>query len=533
MSRGESHADPRAGRRTVGIDLGTSRSAVAVIGADGEPVIVPIPAGGSWVPSVVTLAGSGDEPEILVGARAHRAAAARPEDTVTAFKRLIGRRFDDDEVQRLARALPYQVIAAPNGDAWAQARGVALSPPWLSALVLRELVGAAEAWLGEPVRDAVITVPARFDIEQRRATRDAAEIAGLQVRRLINEPTAAALGVGAHRGADQRLAVCDLGAGTFDVSIVNVEEGVIEVLASAGDSFLGGEDVDRILADCLVDEIRQQHGLDVTSDPPSLQRLLDECRTAKHRLSQQARAEIALVLAVGSSAPLEYRRTVRRDELEFWIESTLDLLEPPCMEAAARCGLRPGDVDSLILVGGSARIPAVQHKLAGVFGRAPRVIGQREVVALGAARLAAMLDGDHEEVAVLDVTARAIGVDLGDGKYQQVIARNTAVPTREHKVVATIRADQRELELDVYEGESPAIADNRLLGRFVCSGLSDGPAGHVMVAFDFTVDVDGLLRVSASEMGGGGNSHPELRLRATAGLTRAHVERMRAALAGG
>ena len=517
------------GRRTVGIDLGTSHSAVAVIGDSGEPALVPIPSGGAWVPSVVAVTGRADEPELLVGARALRAATARPDHAVTAFKRLIGRRFADDEIQRLAPMLPYRVVAAPNGDAWAQAGGVALSPPFLSALVLRELVGAAEAARGEPVTGAVITVPARFDIEQRRATRDAAEIAGLAVRRLINEPTAAALGVGAHRGEDQRLAVCDLGAGTFDVSIVNVEHGVIEVLASAGDSFLGGEDVDRVLLERLIDEIGQEHGLDAASDLPSLQRLRDECRAAKHRLSQAGRAEIALVLAIGGAAPLEYRRTVRRDELELWMESTLNLLQPPCLEVAARCGLRPTEVNAVILVGGSARIPAVQRMIAGVFGRAPRVIGQRDVVALGAATLAALLDGATEEVAVLDVTARAIGVNLGDGRYQQVIARNTAVPTREHKVVATTRPDQLELELDVYEGESPSMADNRLLGRYVCSGLPPGPAGHVMVALDFTVNVDGLLRVSASEMGRG--VRPELRLRATAGLTRAHVQRLRASLA--
>ncbi len=523
----------RAGRhRTIGIDLGTSRSLAAVIGDDGEQLVIPNLSGGPAVPSFISVVARGTgEPQILVGLPAQRAAVGNPHDTVHGFKRLVGRRFADRAVQTWAGALPFQIIPAPNGDAWVQAGGLALSPPQLSALILRELRAAAEAHLGGPVTDAVITVPAHFDNEQRRATRDAAEIAGMKVRRLLNEPTAAALGFGAHRGPDRRLAVCDLGGGRFDVSIVNVEQGVIEVLSTSGDLFLGGEDVDRVLIEHLLDEIRLHHGLDVASDPPSLQRLKDECRNAKHRLSQMGRVELAMVLAVGTSAPLEYRRVLRRDELEFWTESLLDHLEPPCLEAAARCGLRPGDVDGLLLVGRATRMPAVQRKLAWIFGRPPTVMDQGEIVAVGAATLAAFLDGALEGIAVLDVTSRAIGVHVGDGKYQQVIPRNTAVPTREPKIVATTRAGQRELELDVYEGESPALADNRLLGRFVCSGLPDGPAGQVMVVLDFTVDVDGILSLSATELGA--NRRPQLHLRATAGLTRGEVRRLRTSFSAG
>jgi molecular chaperone DnaK len=519
MRRAFSHGARPA--RTIGIDFGTDTSAVAAMNDDGAPVIIPVATGES-IPSLVALVeGAGGEPDILVGARALGADGER----VRGFKRLLGRRFADPDVQRLAASLPYEVVAAPNGDAWIHARGVALSPPELTALVLRQLRMAAEAHLGESVSEAVITVPARFDNEQRRAARDAAEIAGLDVRRLLNEPTAAVLGSGAHRGAERRLAVCDLGAGSFDVSIVQVEQGVVEVISTSGDLFLGGDDIDRILRDQLADEIRQQHRVDLDGEPAALQRLLDRCRAAKHRLSQSSQAEVHVALA-GDGAPLDYRRTVRRDELDSWTESLLDLLEAPCLEAAARCGLRIGDVEEVLLVGGATRMPAVQRKLAGVFGRPTLVVSQQEAVAAGAAVLGAVLDGTSEGLAVLDVTSRAIGLHIGDGKYQQVIARNTTVPTREHKIVSA--AGKRELELDVYEGDSPDVGDNRLLGRFVCSGLGEA-SGPLMIALDFTVDVDGTLHLAATEMGS--DRRPELRLRATAGLTRAHVRRLRASLA--
>ena len=514
--------------RTIGIDLGTDTASVAVMGNAGEPIVIPCAPAMTALRSLVSLVeGPGGHPEIMVGARAERA-SVRPGERLRGFKQLMGRRFDDPDVQRLAPWLPYALAAAPNGDVRVTARGLALSPPELSALVLRELRLAAEAYLDEPVTEAVIAVPARFDNEQRRATRHAGEIAGLEVRRLINEPTAAALGAGAHRGPDRRLAVCDLGAGSFDVSIVVVEQGVVEVISTSGDLFLGGDDVDRLVLDHLLEEIRRQHGADVATDPPSLRHLLDACRGAKHQLSQSARADIEVALAAGDGAPIEYRRVLRREELEQWTESLLNLLEPPCLETAARCGLRPAELDEVLLVGGATRMPAIQRALAGIFGRPPTAANRREVVALGAAALGGVLDGTAEGVVVLDVTSRAIGLHMGSGKYQQVIPRNTTVPSREQKIVATTSPGQRELELDVYEGESPDIRDNRLLGRFVCSGLPPEPAGQVMIAVDFTVDVDGTLRLSAREMAGKGRT--ELRLRATAGLTRADVNRLRAGL---
>ena len=512
----------------IGIDLGTSNSSAATIGPDGEPVIIPNRRGNPSTPSVVSVVELKGDVRFLVGEPAARAAVTDPDSTLYGFKRLIGRRRDHHEVLALARTLPYRLVAAPNGDAWAQARGVALSPQELSALVLRELRRSAEEYLGREVREAVITVPAHFDNAQRRATRDAAEIAGLEVRRLLNEPTAAALGYGAHRRDERRIAVCDLGGGTFDVSIVNVESGVIEVISTTGDLFLGGEDVDRILVERLIGEIRRDHGVDLAGDPRSLQRLVEECRAAKHRLSNLSRTEVDLVLPLAGKAPIEVRREVRREELEDWIAPLLERLGPPCLEAAARCGLSPRDVEAVLLVGGATRMPAVQRALTELFGRQPVVVNQGQIVAIGAATLCAILDGAVDRVVLLDVTSRALGVHAGGGRVQQVVPRNTPVPTREHKILTTTRAGQREIEVDVYEGESPNVADNRLLGRFVCAGLPDAPAGEVMVLLEFTVDVDGILRVAASQMGSG--ARPELRLRATAGLTRAQVQNAREAL---
>ena len=341
----------------------------------------------------------------------------------------------------------------------------------------------------------------------------------------MNEPTAAALGFGAHRGEDRRLAVCDLGGGTFDVSIVNVEQGVFEVISTTGDLFLGGEDIDRIMLERLIDEIRQDHGVDVAGDPPSLQRLKHECKAAKHRLSHMARTDLDIVLAVGAGAPLEYRRSLRRDELEFWIASLLDRLEPPCLEAMARCGLSARDIDAVMLVGGITRIPAVQRRIAGLFGRQPKMVNQDEIVAIGAATLSAILDGaDRGRGAA---RRHLVGPRHRRGR-RPLQAGHPAQRRDPHPRAQDRRHHPRRsgrVLVDVYEGESSALGDNRQLGRFVCGGLPPARAGEVMVMIELTVDVDGILRVSATEMGSG--RRPEIRLRATAGLTRAEVSRLR------
>lgn len=517
-------------KRSIGIDLGTTNSCVATIGSDGKPTIIANKLGESTTPSAVSWrsipGGDGEGP--LVGARALRRAITNPAETLYGVKRLIGRRYDDPSVQALAETLPYQVVSAPNGDAWVEVLGAQLSPPEISSIVLRELHDIAEAHFGDEIHEAIITVPAHFDNAERQATVDAAEIAGLKVRRLLNEPTAAALGYGAHRGKDQRLAICDLGGGTFDVSIVNVEDGVVEVIASQGDLFLGGDDVDRAIMQELLKELRSEHNLDLGDKPEALQRLKGEVVKAKHTLSEARSASIELLHLgqLGSGSHLDYRRTIERAELNKWIVPVLNRLDAPCREAVARCGLAPKDVDAIVLVGGMTRMPAIQNRIASIFGRpALKVVNPDEIVSIGAATQCAILDGLIEDVVLLDVTSQALGLLSQDGQYQQVIPCNATIPTREHRIVATHEDNQREIYFEVYEGGSAIAAENRQLGRFVCGDLPEAPAGEVMLLVEFTVDVDGILHVATSELGSG--EPRELRLRATAGLTRSEVRNLR------
>jgi molecular chaperone DnaK len=515
--------------RTVGIDLGTSNSCIATIGVGG-PTIIANPHGERTTPSVVSLQEKAAAVEVLVGTPAVRAQVSNPEHTVFGAKRLIGRRFDDAQVQELAASLPFALVPAPNGDAWVKLRGLSLSPPEISALVLRELREVADHYFGAPVGEAIITVPAHFDNEQRRATRQAAEIAGLDVTRLLNEPTAAALGYGAHRGGDRRIAVCDLGGGTFDVSIVDVEGGVIEVISTTGDLFLGGEDIDRVVVEQLVHELATV-GIGVGDDPQALARLKQAAQDAKHQLSQvkETALELRYLATRADGAPFDLKRTLTRAELEAWCRPVLGRLERPCREAMAACSMSAREIDAIVLVGGATRMPLVQDELTRIFGRPPlKVVNPDEIVSIGAATQCAILDGAIEDVVLLDVTSRPIGMLVEGGKYQQVVRKNATVPTREHKIVATTRDGQRTLEIDVFEGEGAAPQDNRHLGRFSIGGLPDGPGGEIMVVVEFTVDVDGILRVSASEMGSAWR--PEVRLKATAGLSRREVDHLRRAL---
>ena len=519
-------------RRSIGIDLGTSNSCVATIDRDGVPRIITNSQGETTTPSVVAVIDGAKGPRALVGTPARRRAVTNPEATVFAVKRLMGRRFDDPEVQRFTPTLPYPVVAAPNGDAWVVLGDELMAPEQVSALILVELRRIAEGFFGGEVGEAIITVPAYFDNQQRQATKDAAEIAGLRVRRLLNEPTAAAIGYGAHRGADQRFAVCDLGGGTFDVSIVNVQDGVFEVISTHGDAFLGGDDFDRAVIETLVAEVRDKWDVDPAADPQALQRLKGEAQLAKHGLSQarEVTVQLPFLCELPGGDRLDYQRTIRRDELEAWTTPILDRLVAPCREAIARCGLLPADIDSVILVGGMTRMPAVQRKIASIFGRQPlKVVNPDEIVSVGAATQCALLDGTLEGVVLLDVTSRAIGLHVDGGRYQEVIPRNATIPTREHKIIATLRDGQRTLAFDVYEGESPDPADNRHLGRYACVGLPAAPAGEVLIMVELTVDVDGILRVAATELGS--ENRPELRLVATAGLTRADVTTLRRSLA--
>ncbi len=513
-------------KRCIGIDLGTSNSCVATIDESGRPRILPNRMEENTTPSVVSFAqGPEHQIESIVGAAAIRRSIQYPKETLYGVKRLIGRRLDDPEVQALASTLPFKIVSAPNGDAWVEIHGMALSPQEVSATILTDLCSVAEEHYGAPVEEAILTVPAHFDNAQRKATADAAAIAGLKVRRILNEPTAAALGYGAHRGSDQRLAVCDLGGGTFDVSIVNVEDGIIEVISSQGDLFLGGDDVDRMIIKHLLTEIYDFYGVDVSDDPVGLQRLKVAVIAAKHTLSEARSASIELLhLGMQSSGKaLDYRRTIERAELNTWVAPIIARIEAPCLEAVARCGISPRDVDAIVLVGGMTRMPSIQNQIASIFGRPPlKVVNPDEIVAIGAATQCAILDGRIDGAVLLDVTSRALGLLSDDGEYQQVIPRNATIPTREHRIIATSKDDQGELYFEVYEGETGNPRVNRQLGRFVCRDLPEAKAGEVMILVEFTVDVDGILRVSTSELGTG--SPQELRVIATAGLTRSELK---------
>ena len=513
--------------RTVGIDLGTTNSVVATIDEDGIPRILTNEEGGTTTPSMVSFVKSDAGVELITGDEARRLAKSNPQNTVYGVKRLMGRRYDDADIRRLAVTLPYDIISAPNGDAWVRARGLDMSPPEVSALVLRHMRGVAESFFGESVLEAIITVPAYFDIQQRQATKDAAAIAGINVGRLLNEPTAAALGYGAHLGENRRFAVCDLGGGTFDVSIVNVEDGVFEVIATDGDAFLGGDDFDRAIMGQLVGEVWANTGIDLGTESGALQTLKLEAQAVKHALTMDNSATMRLesLAVLPSGKPLNYRRTINRNELEAWTAPLLYRLERPCLEAAARCGLEPDHVDAVILVGGMTRMPAVHRKIGSIFGTEPlKVENPEEIVSVGAAIQCAVLDGTIGGVVLLDVTSRGIALSTDGGPCTPVIPRNTCIPNREHRIVVTNRDDQRELTFDVYEGESVNPLENRHLGRFVCSGLPKAGAGEVLILVEFTVDADGIMRVSTKELASG--KRPELRLVAAAGLSRADVARL-------
>jgi len=516
--------------RAVGIDLGTTNSVVALIDRDGAPRILTTKEGSTMLPSLVWFSPHGP----VVGERAREGLEQSPEMTVFGAKRLLGRRFDHPEVRKLARVLPYMLTEAPNGDTWIQlGNSRAVSPEEVSALILRELKHTAERFLKETVTRAVITVPAWYDAAQRQATKDAAQIAGLQIMRLLSEPTAAALGHGAHRGADRRYLVCDLGGGTFDVAAVDVEAGVFEVLATTGDPFLGGDDIDRVIVDNLARDVRNSRGIDVATDPAALDKLRIAAQRAKHELSEHASAKIDVpdLGELPSGKPLVYARTLRRDELELWASPLVRRLEPPVKEAMRRCGRKREDIEEVLLVGGMTRMPAVRKELARVTGREPSVIANpEEVVAIGAALAVARLDGAIEGVLLIDVAARGLMISRQEQDCELVIAQNAVIPTREHKLLPTRHDDQARVEFDLWEGESPDPSVNRHLGRYAVVDLPQAPAGDVLVLVEVTLDTDGVIRLGASEMVSG--DRVQIDQVYHAGLARSEVVRLARQLAG-
>ncbi len=521
--------------RAVGIDLGTSNSVIAVIDADGAPRILTTPEGSTMMPSLVWFTPDGP----VVGEAARAGLDHSPDLTIFGAKRLLGRRFDHPEIRKLARILPYEVVAAPNGDAWiALSAGRLVSPEEVCALVLKELRKTGEAHFGAPVTRAVITIPAWYDAAQRQATKDAAAIAGLTVLRLLSEPAAAALGHGAHAGADKKFLVCDLGGGTFDVAAVDVEQGVFEVLATTGDAFLGGDDVDRAIVENLVRDVRTTRGVDISTDAIAIERLRLAAQRAKHELSQVANATVLVpeLMQLPSGKGVEYARPLRRDEIELWSSPLVRRLEPPIKDALKRCGRSKQDIEEVLLVGGMTRMPVVRRELARITGREPTVIANpEEVVAVGAALEVARLEGTIEGVLLVDVAARGLSLSIGapsgevPGRCDLVIAQNSVVPTREHRVLATRNDDQDRLEFDVWEGESSEPIRNRHLGRYAIVDLPRAPAGDVLVLVEMTIDTDGTVRLGAMELVSG--DRLQLEQLVHAGLGRADVVRLTKLLA--
>jgi molecular chaperone DnaK len=506
----------------IGIDLGTTNSCVAVL-EGGQPVVIHNQEGGRTTPSMVSWNQAGD---IIVGSGSKRQMVTNARRTVYGVKRLIGRPLDAPDVQRLVKTLPYELVAAKNGDAWVKIDEREASPQEISAHVLRKMKQIAEEYLGQDISEAIVTVPAYFDDVQRRATRDAGSIAGLSVRAILNEPTAAALAYGAHKQADQKLAVFDLGGGTFDISILDMQSGVFQVLATSGDSHLGGDDFDRRIVEILIEEFRVRHAIDLEKDPVALQRLKEASERAKIELSSSMSTEINLpFLAADATGPMHLSRELTRGELEASCRDLLDALEGPCRKALSDSGLGAGDIDQVLLVGGMTRMPAVAGKVLSIFGQQPsKGVNPDEIVAIGAAVQSAIMGGELTDVVLLDVTPHSLGVKVAGDRTSVVIPANTTIPTREQKVFATTDDNQSFVAIEVVQGESERASDNRFLGRFVLGDLPARGAGKVRVSVAFTLDADGLLEVTASEAESGRAA--SVKIEAASGLTAAELARL-------
>ena len=495
--------------KIIGIDLGTTNSCVAVVdGTDAR--VIENAEGDRTTPSIVAYS---DKGEVLVGQSAKRQAVTNPDHTLFAVKRLIGRKFDDEVVQRDIKMVPYQIVKASNGDAWVQAKDEQIAPPQVSAEVLKKMKRTAEEYLGDSVTEAVITVPAYFNDSQRQATKDAGRIAGLEVRRIINEPTAAALayGMDKQRG-DSKIAVYDLGGGTFDVSVIEIAEidgeHQFEVLSTNGDTFLGGEDFDLTLIDYLADEFKEQNGVDLHSDPLALQRLKEAAEKAKIELSTSQESEVNLpYITADNTGPKHLVVKVTRAKLEALVENLVERTIGPCRTAIDDAGLKVGDIDDVILVGGQTRMPLVQEKVSGFFGQEPRKdVNPDEAVAMGAAIQGAVLSGDVKDVLLLDVTPLSLGIETLGSVMTCLIEKNTTIPTKANQIFSTAEDSQTAVTIHVLQGERERAGDNKSLGRFDLTDIPVAPRGMPQIDVTFDIDANGILNVSAQDKATGKES---------------------------
>lgn len=508
--------------KVIGIDLGTTFSCVAVM-SGGDPVVIPNAEGSRITPSVVGFTEKGEQ---LVGQIARRQAITNPENTIFSIKRLIGRKVTSPEVQAAIKRLPYKIVPSENGDAHVEVRGKKYSPAEISAIILQKMKQTAEDYLGEPVTDAVITVPAHFDDQQRQATKDAGAIAGLTVLRIINEPTSAALAYGLEKKKDERIAVYDLGGGTFDISILEIGEGVFEVKSTNGDTYLGGDDFDLTIMDWMIDEFKKDQGIDLRNDKMALQRLKEAAEKAKIELSTAQDSEINLPFITADAAgPKHLVVKLTRSKLEQLVDSLIQNTLEPCRKAQSDAGIDAKDVDEVVLVGGMTRMPKIQTVVNEFFGKAPhKGVNPDEVVAIGAAIQGAVLKGDVKDVLLLDVTPLSLGIETLGGVFTRLIERNTTIPTKKNQVFSTAADNQTAVSIHVLQGEREMSTDNKTLGRFDLVGIPSAPRGVPQVDVTFDIDANGIVHVSAKDQATG--KEQSIQITASSGLSKEEIDKL-------
>ncbi|MDC0358324.1 molecular chaperone DnaK [Oligoflexia bacterium] len=508
--------------KVIGIDLGTTNSCVAVM-EGGSPTVISNSEGARTTPSVVAMNDSGER---LVGQVAKRQGVTNPQNTIFAVKRLIGRKYDTPEAEDARKVLPYKLTKATNGDAWVELRGESKSPQEISAMILTKMKQTAEDYLGEKVTDAVITVPAYFNDAQRQATKDAGKIAGLNVQRIINEPTAASLAYGLEKKNDKRIAVFDLGGGTFDISVLELGDGVFEVKSTHGDTYLGGEDFDLKLVEYLADEFKKDQGIDLRSDTLALQRLKEAAEKAKHELSTAVETDVNLpFITADASGPKHLNIKISRAKLESLVSDLIGRLVEPCKIAMRDAGVQAGEIDDIILVGGMSRMPAVQQKVSEIFGKEPsKNVNPDEAVAIGAAVQAGVLQGDVKDVLLLDVTPLSLGIETYGGVFTKLIDKNTTIPTRKSQIFSTASDNQPAVSIHVMQGEREMAGDNKTLGRFELVGIPPAPRGIPQIEVTFDIDGNGIVHVSAKDLGTG--KEQSIKITASSGLSEEEIEKM-------